>query len=115
MKKSVCLLLSFFACFFCVGGLKVLAAETEGSIRLEGWADIEVPAPNQPVGPQGQSSLKIQQTEVPTSQRTEPKKTAAFYPQTNFVRNNWHWLGVLFMLFLFLLLRRKREEEENEK
>ncbi|MBO1308482.1 hypothetical protein JZO70_20070 [Enterococcus sp. 669A] len=120
MKKVVVLLLSSFACFFCIGGYQALAAETQGSIRLEGWADIEPPKPNQPAGPQGQSSLKIEQADIPTdtpaSQRITPRKasTAAYYPQTNFIRNNWHWIGVLFLLFLLLLLKRKRKEDKVE-
>lgn len=118
MKKIGILMLCLFACFFSVSVSQTFAAETEGAIWLEGWADIEPPQPNQPAGPQGESSLREQEMafqQRPQVQSQKSNKSASSYPQTNFIRNYWHWAGLLILLILLLLLKRKKGGEAIEK
>lgn len=117
MKKIGTFILCLFACFFSVSGSQAFAAETEGAIRLEGWADIEPPKPNQPTGPQGESSLKEQKMELkqrPQAQSRESNTSTSSYPQTNFIRNHWHWPGLMMLFILLLFLKKKKGGEENE-
>ncbi|MEO1771028.1 hypothetical protein [Candidatus Enterococcus ferrettii] len=114
MKTVKILILCLFACFFSVSVSQTYAAETQGAIRLEGWADLEPPQPNQPVGPQGESSLKEQKTEYNRTTQTQNQKSdksASFYPQTNFTRNHWHWGELLLLLSLLLLEKEKRRKK----
>lgn len=117
MKKIGIVTLCLFACFFSVGISQTFAAETEGTIRLEGWADLETPQPNQPAGPQGESSLKEQKMELQQSPQVQSRKhktAASSYPQTNFIQNYWQWTGLFILFILLLLVKKKRGGEENE-
>lgn len=75
-----------------------------GSITLYGWGDIEQPTVNQPVGPQGDSTLKTSSAATDQSD----------LPQTNEVSSYWlsiiGWLWLLILLLLYLIYRTDREE-----
>lgn len=117
MKKIGIATLCLFACFFSVSISQTFAAETKGAIHLEGWADLEPPQPNQPEGPQGESSLKEQKMELqqsPQVQGQKHKTASSSYPQTNFIRNHWRWAGLFILLILLLIVKKKRGGEENE-